>query len=144
MQLITKLDSLSENDQQIIDALKYQDGVQKRVEELLVDVLKVCSSQRNGETTLTVLSKCVQNLEIDHSPQARFLRTASVVLQKASKNKDTPEISADYVITSLEVDFQDTDPIGQGAFGHVFKGEWNGSVCETRRISSKNDVQLFF
>ncbi|KAN0105303.1 hypothetical protein V8E52_011186, partial [Russula decolorans] len=49
-QLITKLDTLSENDQQILNALKYQDGAQKRVEELLAGVLRVCSSQRNGET----------------------------------------------------------------------------------------------
>ena len=144
MQLITRLDTLSENDQQILNALKYQDGAQKRVEELLVDVLKVCSIQRNGDTALTKLSKCVQNLEKE-SPQARFLHTASVVLQKASKKKDTPEmISADYVITSLEVDFQDTDPIGEGGFGRVFKGEWSGSVCETHLISSKDDGQLFF
>lgn len=47
-----KLDTLSENDQQILDALKDQDGAQKRVEELLVGVLRVCSSQRNGEILL--------------------------------------------------------------------------------------------
>jgi DNA-directed RNA polymerase specialized sigma subunit len=52
MQLITKLDSLSENDQQILNALKYQDGAQKRVEELLVGILRVCFSQHNGETLL--------------------------------------------------------------------------------------------
>jgi hypothetical protein len=90
-----------------------------------------------------MLSKCVQNLGTEQSPQARFLRNASTVLRRASKGH-IPDISADYVITSLEVDFQDTDPIGQGAFGRVFKGEWNGSVCETRRISSKDDFQPFF
>jgi hypothetical protein len=90
-----------------------------------------------------MLSKCVKKVETEQSPQARFLRNASTVLQHASKGH-IPDISPDYVITSLEVDFQDTDTIGQGAFGRVFKGEWNGSVCETRRISSKDDFQLFF
>jgi hypothetical protein len=92
---------------------------------------------------MTMLSKCVQNLGTEQSPQARFLRNASAVLQHASKGH-IPDISADYVITSLEVDFRDTDSVGQGAFGRVFKGEWNGSVCETRRVSSKDDFQLFF
>ncbi|KAI0304076.1 kinase-like domain-containing protein [Russula brevipes] len=119
-QLITKLNTLSENDQRILNALKYQDGVQRRVEELLVGVLR-----------------CVQNLGTDQSPQARFLRNASTVLQRASKGH-IPDISADYVITSLEVDFQDTDSIGQGAFGRVFKGEWNGSRVAIKQMHIDN------
>jgi len=94
--------------------------VQKRVEELLVGVLR-----------------CVQNLGTDQSPKARFLRNASTVLQRASKGH-IPDISADYVITSLEVDFQDTDSIGQGAFGRVFKGEWNGSRVAIKQMHIDN------
>jgi hypothetical protein len=70
----------------------------------------------------------VRNLGTEQSdPEARFLRTASIALQRASKGH-VPDILPDYVITSLEIDFQDTDLIGQGAFGCVYKGQWNGSV----------------
>jgi hypothetical protein len=41
-QLVDKLNDLSENDHRILSTLKEQGGTQKRMEDLLISVLKVC------------------------------------------------------------------------------------------------------
>jgi hypothetical protein len=58
--------------------------------------------------------------------------TARTVLQRQPKDGgttlDTSDISEDWIVSSLEVDFETTDKIGEGSFGRVFKGYWQGTV----------------
>ncbi|KIJ27154.1 hypothetical protein M422DRAFT_55190 [Sphaerobolus stellatus SS14] len=109
---------LSGNDQKILAAIQNQDGVQKRMEDLLVTVLKG-----------------VERLGSDKSPEARFLQNVSHVLQWMSKGH-SQMISEDWVITSLEVNFYSRDAIGQGSFGVVFTGQWNAARVAIKQMYS--------
>ena len=76
-------------------------------------------------------SQCVQGRESDVSPQAKFLRSANNALQRRSggSSQSLQTISEEWVVTSLEVDFDSANAIGQGSFGQVYMGQWNAVVC---------------
>jgi hypothetical protein len=132
--LVARLNILSANDQRILDALQDQDGVQRRIEDLLVAVLKVCPVL-SYLCTLSSYSwrQCVQELGPEQTPEASFLRHANVVLQRMSNGRgpNMPDISEDWIISSLEVDIEGAEVIGQGSFGRVFKGSWKAAVRNT-------------
>ncbi|KIK70059.1 hypothetical protein GYMLUDRAFT_539153 [Collybiopsis luxurians FD-317 M1] len=44
------------------------------------------------------------------------------------------DISEDWEITSFEVDFESSDAIGQGLFGRVYKGRWNGTLVAIKQM----------
>ena len=63
-----------------------------------------------------------------NTPVENFLRSAQAALQRRS-SKNAAVIPPDWVLSSLEVDFTQDDLIGQGGFGKIYKGDWNGAVC---------------
>lgn len=83
----------------------------------------------------------MQGLDDESSPEAKFLTKTRDVLKRESKGH-IPDVLQDYVITCLEVDFQERDSIGEGAFGRVFKGQWNGAVCGS--IAQFIHIQIIF
>ncbi|KLO20748.1 kinase-like protein [Schizopora paradoxa] len=118
-QLMSKLDDLSRNDERILNALQDQGGAQRRVEELLVAVYK-----------------CIQGRESDASPKTNFLRSANNALQRRSGkfSQSLQIISEEWMVTSLEVDFDTTDAIGQGSFGRVYTGQWNAVLVAVKQM----------
>ncbi|KAF5380766.1 hypothetical protein D9757_007089 [Collybiopsis confluens] len=116
-ELNSMLERLSVNDQKIIDALQDHGQGQKRIEELLITVLQ-----------------CVDNSE-QGTPQARFLSKARTALQRMSRKGFSERIiSEEWEITSFEVEFDHSGAIGQGSFGKVFKGHWNGSLVAIKQM----------
>lgn len=84
-----------------------------------------------ASVVLILCLQCVQGRESDVSPQAKFLRSANNALQRRSggSTQSLYAISEEWVVTSLEVDFDPTNAIGQGSFGRVYMGQWNAVVC---------------
>ncbi|KAE9387713.1 kinase-like protein [Gymnopus androsaceus JB14] len=115
-ELVAKLDKLSASDQRILDALQDHGGLQRRMEELLVAV-----------------HKCVKRLGSEQSPEAKFLRNAGTALQRMSQGHPQT-ISEDWIVTSLEVDFDTANVIGQGSFGRVFRGQWNAALVAIKQM----------
>ncbi|KAE9384175.1 kinase-like protein, partial [Gymnopus androsaceus JB14] len=115
-ELVAKLDQLSASDQCILDALQDHGGLQRRMEELLVAV-----------------HKCVRHLGSEQSVEAKFLRNAGTALQRMSQGH-LQAISEDWIVTSLEVNFDTANVIGQGSFGRVFRGQWNTALVAIKQM----------
>ncbi|TCD63709.1 hypothetical protein EIP91_005080 [Steccherinum ochraceum] len=125
--LSRKLEQLSENDQLILSAIQDQNGVHRRLEDLLI-----------------AISKHIQDRPRGNTPEDMFLTNAANVLHRISGGRSN--LPPDWVLSSLEVEFDQRDLIGQGSFGRIFKGEWNGAVVaikqmyveDARELSSKD------
>lgn len=58
-----------------------------------------------------------------------FICTAAAALQRVSK-RSSSELVQHWVLTSLEVSVDhDEGCVGQGSFGRIYRGDWNGQVC---------------
>ncbi|TFK67614.1 kinase-like protein [Pluteus cervinus] len=115
--LTTQLKQLSDNDQHIIKAIQDQDGVHRRMEELLVAIFK----------HVQTLPK--QNLS---RPEDLFLKNAATALQRVSQPRR--DFLEEWMLSSLEVEFDETASIGQGSFGVIHGGEWNGALVAIKRM----------
>ncbi|OCH90019.1 kinase-like protein [Obba rivulosa] len=122
LELSTRLNKLSESDQSILEAIRDQNGVHRRMEELLVAVFKH-----------------VQGLSANRStrPEDAFLRSAANALHRVSK-RSPDRLPPDWVMSSLEVDFDQTGLIGQGSFGLIYKGEWYGAVVAIKQMYNED------
>ncbi|KAJ3557332.1 hypothetical protein NM688_g1529 [Phlebia brevispora] len=116
--LAGRLDRLSGNDNRILAALQDQEGVYRRLQELLVAVMKH-----------------VQDLPTkdDLRPEDVFLQQAAKTLCRLTKTRENNRI-ASFVLSSLEVDFNICFPVGAGSSGQVYRGDWNGAVVAVKRM----------
>lgn len=67
----------------------------------------------------------------DLNPEDQFIRTALGALQRISRSKGigrTLDLQP-WTLTSLEVTISGEHKIGQGSFGALYRGEWDGKVC---------------
>lgn len=120
-EFVALLDRLAANDERILSAVQDQGGAHRRLEDLLVAVLKH-----------------VETLDPSHpSPEANFLQSASVVLQRRSSGRPQ-EVSADWVVSSLDVEFDTAAAIGQGSFGRVFRAQWTGIRVAVKQMYSED------
>lgn len=46
------------------------------------------------------------------------------------------------MVSSLEVEFHQDDLIGEGSFGRIFKGEWNGAVRNLQVLVNQRLIVL--
>ncbi|OCH84171.1 kinase-like protein [Obba rivulosa] len=115
-ELSRRLEQLSESDQHILEAIQDQNGVR----------MQLTTSQH------------VQTLpeQNDSRPEDAFIRSAANALHRVSKtNPDV--LPPDWVLSSLEVDFDPSGIIGQGSFGRIYNGEWNGALNLSQVVAIK-------
>ncbi|KAL4260412.1 hypothetical protein AB1N83_010368 [Pleurotus pulmonarius] len=110
--LSIQLQSLASSDVTILQAIRDANGVQRRMEEVLIAIYKHVETLPRSQ---------------DPTPEDAFFRSAATSLQRASNRRSAP-VLASWMVSSLEVDFRQEDLIGEGSFGRIFKGEWNGAV----------------
>ncbi|KAF8154118.1 kinase-like domain-containing protein [Crassisporium funariophilum] len=125
-QLISYLESISQNDHKIIDALRANN---LRLEETRMALMKHLQARRSTE-------------EHDQ-PSEMFMRRAVTALQKASSGPVSTSIPL-WQITSFEVayDGEEIDCLGTGGFGKVFKGRWHGECIRSKYSEEHLSVRL--
>lgn len=134
-ELVARLEDISKTDQKILDALEDRDGQRRRMEELYVALLKVCSYSPTSICVFLTWIWGVQYVEglgeqrATVAPEERFLRNATATLERVSKSKhqQSPHVRP-WTLTSLEVTIHRKEVIGRGAFGILYRGEWAGKV----------------
>ncbi|KAF7790082.1 hypothetical protein EIP86_001032 [Pleurotus ostreatoroseus] len=115
-ELSSSLATLSQNESSMLEAIQDQSGVYRSSDELIVAVLKH-----------------VQKTTDDSTPETIFLKSAAGLLsRKHNISKDS--IVSSFVMSSVEVEFDVDSPIGHGASGVVYEGEWNGAPVAVKRI----------
>lgn len=72
-------------------------------------------------------------METVSSPENMFLRDAAEMLCRKTEMRMDKKY-APYTVSSLEIDFNVSEPIGSGSSGQVFRGKWNGTVSKLRYI----------
>ncbi|KAJ3551890.1 hypothetical protein NM688_g4448 [Phlebia brevispora] len=116
--LSRSLQKLAEDDSHLIESIQDQDGAHRTVQELTLAILKH-----------------VQNLSVrvDSRPETAFLQKAAKVLCRSSGIRENGKVST-FALSSIEVEFNVNCPIGRGASGQVYKGDWNGAVVAVKRL----------
>ncbi|KAF7436410.1 hypothetical protein PC9H_003243 [Pleurotus ostreatus] len=133
-ELVARLDSLAYNDEKILAALQDDARRQRQgLEELIVAFTRPTQHIER----ITQASPAVPN-----DPAEAFLLIASSALQRLSGQ--TASGIPHWAVTSLEVRFDPGDRescIGQGTFGNIYKGEWNGQVVAVEEMHG-GDAQM--
>jgi len=115
------LEELRSNDYKIIAAIQDKDEKFRQLEELVVGLSKHVQMNSNVNAS-------------NAGAEEEFIRTAVAALQRVSK-RPSSELVPHWVLTSLEVSVnRDEDCIGQGTFGHIYRGDWNGQVVAVKEM----------
>ncbi|KAJ3554176.1 hypothetical protein NM688_g3244 [Phlebia brevispora] len=124
-ELSQSLSQLSQDETRLLEAIQDQGGVHRTPQELLVALLKH-----------------VQNhpLQSNARPEDVFISNAHRAICRLSNTRETSTVAA-FVISSVEVEFNLHSPIGRGASGQVYRGDWNGAVVAVKRMHT-HDAQV--
>ncbi|KAF9472453.1 kinase-like protein [Pholiota conissans] len=109
---------LSQDDDRLLEAIQDRGGVYRRTEELEVNIIRH-----------------VENIPVneDPTPEDRFLQAADEMLRRRSDRKSDLKFP-NYILSSLSVDHHLHRPIGNGASGQVYLGEWQGTCVGIKRM----------
>ncbi|KAJ3556831.1 hypothetical protein NM688_g1806 [Phlebia brevispora] len=94
---------------------------------------------RQMPEVLVILRKHVQDHPIEKNqsplPEDQFIEKAAAIFSQWYRLGENDSFK-EFVISSVEVEFDVHYPIGEGAFAKVYEGYWNGTLVAVKQIRS--------
>ncbi|KAJ3523547.1 hypothetical protein NM688_g8711 [Phlebia brevispora] len=101
------------------------------------------SMHRTGEEIVVALRKHIQGHPVKDGarPEDVFIQKASAILSQLYGVGSNVSFRS-FVISSVEVEFDVNQPIGQGASGKVYRGAWNDAMVAIKRMHADDGRML--